>query len=183
MRNRLLIIGIALVVLIGGALAVLLLVNKSPQLQNAVYKLANTNSAAANTNSTANINRNIPPSDRDTIRFAARTFTELYGSFSNQNNGSNLIEAAAYATKDFAAVLRQQAVVKQATPPATTYISVITRAYVFSFVQQTSTVATVVVSTQQQTTTGASTVTGTKDLLLDLVKVGANWQVSAAVWK
>ena len=184
MRNRIIIVAIAFVVLVGGSVAIILLVNKNPKLQNAVMKIANTNTTTSNTNSsTANINRNIPPSDSELIRFAARTFTELYGSFSSQNNGSNLTAATAYATADYAATLRQQVVVKQATPVSTTYTSVVTHALVFTLTKQTATTATVDVSTQQQTTTGSATTTATKDIVLDFEKSGANWLVNAATWK
>lgn len=185
MRNRIIIIASALVLLIGLSVAVLFLVNKSPKIQNVVLKLANTNTSATTTNTNGkNTNTASDESnDHDAIRFTARTFTELYGSFSNENGGSNLLEAATYATPTYAASLRQQAVVKQAAPRATAFSSVVSHALVFTFINQTDTTASLTVTTQQVTTNGTASTTGTKELVLDVKKSGTKWLVDAAVWK
>jgi Flp pilus assembly protein TadG len=183
MRNRLLILAVILIILVGGSIAVIVLVNRSPKLQNVVYKIANTNASTTTTNTNQATNRSSTLTDQEAIQFTARTFTEMYGSFSNQNAGSNLLEAAAYATSEYAATLRQEAVVKQAQPASATYQQVITKALVFKMLSRSSTSASMVVTTQQRTTNGSVTTTANKDLLLDLQRQRTSWLVSAAVWK
>lgn len=185
MRNRILFIVIALVLIIGVSLGIIIAVNRSPRLQNVVYKVAqtseNTNTVAPTTNTTPAQPQTSP--DQQAIQYVARNFTERYGSFSNQNTGSNLLEAAQYATASYAENLQKQAANKQSSPAATEYNGVVTKALVFTFIKQGSVSASVVVSTQQTVTTGTITTVVTKDLLVDFTKVGPDWKVNAAVWK
>lgn len=185
MRNRLIIIAVALVVVIGVSLGIILAVNRSPKLQNVVYKVSQTtpptNTVIQNTNA-APVAAKISP-DRQAIQFVARNFTERYGSFSNQNAGSNLQDAAQYATVSYAEILKKQAANKLSTPNAPEYNGTVTKALVFTFVKLTTVAASVVVSTQQTVTTGNTPATVNVDLLVDFIKVGADWKVNAAVWK
>lgn len=185
MRNRLIFIAVALVLIIGVSLGIILAVNRSPKLQNVVYKVAQTtpttNTTTTNTNTTTVVPQVSP--DRQQMQYVARNFTERYGSFSNQNAGSNLEEAAQYATDAYAENLRKQAANKLSAPVAAEYNGVVTKALVFTFLKVSTLSASMVVSTQQTTTIGTITSTANKDLLVDFTKVGADWKVNAAVWK
>lgn len=184
MRHRIIIFSILFLVLVVGGSLALFLVNRSPALQNAVYKATNTapseNSATALNTNTA---KPVTTPDREATIFVARNFTETYGSFSNQNNGSNLIEAKAYATTSYATALQSQVAAVQTAPPAKEYSGTVTHALVFTSIKLTATVAQMVVSTQQAVTTGTSTKNQGRDLLVDLVKIDGEWKVNAAVWK
>ncbi|MBI5467211.1 MAG: hypothetical protein HY975_03285 [Candidatus Kerfeldbacteria bacterium] len=183
MPRRLLIIIIAFVVLIGGSLAVILAVNNSPTLQNTVQRIANlprntTNTVATNTTSpTATAD-----ADRARVIFVARTFAEIYGSGSNQNNFSNLTDAQAYSTKTFASVLQAQIAQGRLTNVTTPYHGFVTKTLVVNFTKLTTTTASVVVSTQRDETLDVQSKTYTQNLEIQLQKTGGEWQVNAAQW-
>lgn len=180
-RRLLIIIGLALLIIIG-AVAVVLFVDRNPSAQNAIYSLTNRTTNTANTNTAANTNRQTISPDTESIRFTARTFVERYGSFSNQSDGNNLRAAADYATATYAAALRSQA--DSTTPDtASAYHGVTSRVVTFTTVSQTSTAATLTVGVQQTVIDGATTSTITKDILIDEVKTNDGWRVNAAVWK
>jgi len=184
MRRRIIIFSIIFIVLVGGGSLTLFLVNRSPALQNAVYKATNT---APSVNSATAINTTITKPattpDRESTVFIARNFTETYGSFSNQNNGSNLIDAKTYATASFSADLQAQATTAQVAPPAKEYSGTVTKALVFTSLKLTTISSQILVSTQQAVTTGTSTKNQGRELLVDLLKVDGEWKVNAAVWK
>lgn len=182
MRQRIIIASIAFILLVGGGSLALWLVNRSPALQNAIYKATNTTAPIDNRNTNAEAVKPTTP-DRESTIFVARNFTEVYGSFSNQNGGSNLTEAQIYATSSYAAVLRAQAAATKVALPTAEYSGTITRALVFTNIKLLAATAQIVVSTQQDVTTGTSTKTQLRDLLVDLVKVDGEWKVNAAVWK
>jgi hypothetical protein len=183
MSRRLIIIAIALIVLIGGSVLVVWLVNRSPSLQNAVYQATNTKPAYIIANTVvANTNVAVISPDKPAIKFVARNFAERFGSWSNQNDASNLVAAKAYATTSYAAYLDKQIQKTKATPVAAEYSGTITKALVFTFLKQTAALASIQVTTQQEVTTGSTTITQTKNLLIELVKVGEDWKVNAAVW-
>lgn len=185
MRNRIIAVIIAIVVLVGLSLGLILLVRHNPKLQNTVYKITNTSAptnAAANINLPANINAPPISSDRVAITAVARNFTERYGSWSNENKGSNLVAAQAYGTKLFNNFLATQIAKEQSSPAAAEYQGVITTALAFHFETMTAANATVLVTTRQQVTTGAKTQLITKDILLIMLKVGSDWKINSAVW-
>lgn len=185
MPRRLIIIAAAFLVLIVGSVAVVLLVRRSPILQNTVSKLANLPSNANTATTVRNVNAGQVASlaaDRQQISYVARNFTERYGSGSNQNDFSNLVEAEAYATKSYAAVLRVQIAQGRLANVTVPYHGFVTKALVVTFAKLTSSSAVIVVSAQRQETAGADTKTYNQDLHLDLLKVGTTWQVNAAEW-
>lgn len=182
MQRRIIIAIVAFLVLVGGGSLSLWLVNRSPALQNAIYKVTNTNPTTTTADNT-NIARPATTPDREATVFVARNFSETYGSFSNQNGGSNLVDAKAYATDKYAAVLQTQANAAQAAPRAGVYSGTITQALVFTNITLGPSTAQIVVTTQQAVTTGNDTKNQTRDLLVDLLKVDGEWKVNAAVWK
>ncbi|MEK7637086.1 MAG: hypothetical protein AAB402_01685 [Patescibacteria group bacterium] len=185
MGRRIIFFASALVVMIGLALVIILSVTRSPRLQNAVYRVTNTAPPVTNrpTDAPANANRSPYTPDRQAIIYVARNFTERYGSGSNQNGGRNLTDAQAYATAAYGDFLGAQIAQARSAPPPKEYHGTVTRALVFNVLKQTTAAASVVVATQQTVTVGTAATVQTKDLLIDLVKVGADWKVSAAVWK
>ncbi len=183
MSKRFLIILGAFILIIGGAIAVILFVYKSPSAQNAIYSITNRSDVNTNTtNTTTNTNRTTLSPDSEAIRFTARTFAERYGSFSNQSDGSNLRSAAEYATPSYAETLKTRAA---STQPdySSTYHGVTSKAIAFDVVSQTTNNSTIVVSVQQTVIDGATTSTITKELQLDEVKTDDGWRVNAATWQ
>ncbi len=184
MRRRIIIISIAFIVVIGVSLAIIFAVRQSPTLQKAVLRIANTNSVIPSvTQNTNKVVRVVATPDKTAIQFAARNFTELYGSYSNENSSSNIVQAEDYATVSYAKYLQAQIALQQAAVPATAYSGMITKALVFTFIKQTTISASVVVTTQRTVLTSSSSTIETKDILLDLMKVGSDWKINAAVWK
>lgn len=185
MSRRLIILIAGILLLVGISVAVIMLVERSPKLQNAVYKATNTvpTNTVVNTNTKLNTNQAVVAPDRANIQFVVRNFSEQYGSWSNQNGASNLVSAKQYASPSYAEYLDQQIAKTKATPIPAVYSGTVTKALVFNFLSLNTKNASVQVSTQQQVTTGTSTVTQTKELIVDLVKVGSDWKVNAAVWK
>ncbi len=183
MRRNIFIVAVALILLVGIGVMVVVLVQRSPKLQNAVYTLTNTVPNPTNqATSTVPVNRS-GLTENQAIKFVARNFTEQYGSYSNQNNGSNLIAAQAFAAASYKKVLQTQITLAQAARPNQAYFGVVAKALVFTTLAQSSTAAQMVVTTQQVVTSGTSSQTITKDLLVDLVKIDREWKVNAAVWK
>ncbi len=185
MPRRLIIIAAAFVTLVGVSVAVILIVRRSPTLQNTVSKLANLPTNANTSTVVRNVNSGQAASleaDRQRISYAARNFTERYGSGSNQNDFSHLVEAQAFVTKSYATVLRVQIAQGRLANVTVPYHGFVTKALVISFAKLTSTSAVVVISAQRQETTGADTKTYNQDLHVDLLKVGGAWQVNAAEW-
>lgn len=183
MRRRLIIIAAALVLIVGVSLTIIILVNRSPRLQNVVNSLANqsanTNTFIKNTNTGPVVT--VTP-DRTAITFVVRNFTEVFGSGSTENGGSNLVVAQQYGTPSYNTYLNGE-VAKQRAAPATVYRGTVTRALAFDFLKLNETSATVLVSTQYSVTTNTTTDEQTRDLLVDLVKVNGDWKVNAAAWK
>lgn len=185
MRKKLLIvIGIVAAVIALSVIAIVV-VNRSPKLQNTVLKIANTNSAtnvnAVPTNSALpNVNA-AANADRNTIIYAARNFTELYGSGSTDAPGANIVRAKAFASKAYLPVLDQEIATSRA-PAAGTFHSTLTKALVMNVVRQTKTNANVVVSSQRQETVNTKATNFNQDITLDFVKEGSDWKVNAAIW-
>lgn len=183
MPRRILIIIIAFVVLVGGSLAVVLSVKNSPALQNTVQRIANLPGTTTNTVTT---NTALPTSsaeaERTRVIFVARTFAEVYGSGSNQNNFSNLTAAQTYSTKTYANALQAQIAQGRLTLVTTPYHGYVTKALVVTFTKLSTTTASVVVSTQRQETLDDKSKTYTQNLEVQLQKNGNDWQVNAAQW-
>lgn len=188
-RRLAIILGIiAAVVVI--AVAVTIAVNSSPRLQNLVLKVANRNSSGATntpgaTNTAAvNINKPVDPAatDRAAVTYVARNFTEMYGSYSNQE-ATNLQDVQVWGTKRLNDQLKQALADKSKLPPASSYQSFVTQALVMKITKLTTAAASVTVSTQRTETVDLDEKTYTQDLNLELVKTGKDWKVDAAIWR
>lgn len=188
MNRRLLFILIGLAVLVVPTVIAAVIINRSPKLQNTVLKLGNINTAkntngalASNTNTT-NTNNSVAV-EQAQILFVSRNFAETYGSGSNQNNFSNITESEKWATKSYADFLERGIVQQRAGQKTSPYHEILTKVLVMNITKQSTATAAVTVSTQRQETTDRTPKVYYQDLLLDLIKVGAAWQVNAATWK
>ncbi len=183
MSRRLLIISIALAVLIIPAIIVLFLVDRNPSLQNAVEKIANTNSANVEViNTNLNTNQAEDP-DAVAIRYVARNFTEEYGNESNQNNFANLEASKNWGTSNFNSFLDRTISQGRINQTITPYHALTTKVIVISITNQTSGNAAVTVDTQRVETTGTDETVKTQKLFLDLVKQSDEWKINAASWE
>jgi len=186
MRQRLIIILVAVVILVGLGIGAAILVDRSDTVKNAVVKVANLNTnsvvngntnASANTNQTLNTNTN---PDRAAIIFVAKVFTERFGSYSTADGYAGLLAATSYGTALINETIRKN-VVTLKTLPGTR--SSVTKALVTNIVNQAATTATVTVQAQRTETIGESRTETTPTLQLQLVKSGADWRVNSASWR
>lgn len=182
MPRRLLYVLIGLVVLIGGSIAVVLLVNKSPKLQNAVYQISNVSHPTTTAKKGVSTNTNVASADRVQVIYVARTFAEQFGSGSNQDNFSNIIAVQSLATKSYADYLRAQVAQGRLHNVTVPYHGYVTKALVITITNLTPTAAAATVSTDRQETIGPKTTEYHQDLQVQLVKTGTAWQVNTATW-
>lgn len=185
MRQRLLIIASGILILVGIGVVGVLLVNRSPKLQNTVLKIANSNSAVTTTNQATTNTTVATTADADAaaITYAARNFSEQYGSGSNQNDFANLVVAQRWGTKGFNEFLNRSIVQQRQTNVTTPFHSFVTQALVMNITAHTTQIAAVTVSTQRQETTGQAAKTYYQDIQLNFLKEGSDWRVNAAAWK
>jgi len=187
MRRRIIVIIIAVLILVIPAVIALIIVKRSPKLQNVVLKVANVNTVANTNSAAANVNTvkvtDPQAKDRQAITFVSRNFAEQYGSGSNQNNFANLIDAETFGTPNFNTSLDRSIAQQKTTLKTTPFTSTITKALSITISGLTASTATVVVTTQRQETIDRSVRTYYQDLLLQMLKVGADWKVNGAGWK
>lgn len=184
MRRRLIIVAVSLIVVVIPAVIIIYAVNRSPQLQNTVLKVANVNRPSANVNP-ANANTITDPraSDRQAVTFTSRNFAERFGSESNQNNFANFVQAKAYGTTSFNASVERSIAQQRLTAKTTPYTGTITKALSISIGTLGKASTSVTVSTQRQETIDRTERVYYQDLILEMLKVGNDWKVNAASWK
>jgi hypothetical protein len=173
---------IGLIALVGLGTGIILLVNKSPSLQNVVLKLSNT-ADETNANQLANQNTNPAPTEtpeQQRLIYVARNFAEQFGSGTNQNNSANLREAQQWGTKNFNDYLNRQ--IALGSCPSTPYRATVTKVLVVNITKQATTTAAVTIGAQREETIDQAVTTYTQNLLIDLLKQGDDWKVNAATW-
>lgn len=187
MPRRLLLIIVVAAALILSVVALVWFVNRSPSLQNRVLQIANlnTNTTVANTNTQAqNSNTNTTvDSDEVAREYAARNFSESFGSGSSPDNFANWEKAKPFITESFSSFLERAFAQQRTVTLSGPYHAYLTKALVVTTTKTTATTASMVISTQRQETLDTTTTTYYQDLLLDLVKVGEEWKINAAAWK
>jgi hypothetical protein len=182
MRRRLIIIAIAVLVISVPALIAVIVVDRSPALQNTVLRLSNQSVANENV-AVTNIATNVATNpDHASITYAARNFAEVYGSGTNQNNVAHYQQAKQWATADFSRFL-DRLIAQERNTPTTPFHRVISSALVVSITRQTPTIASVTIGLQRQETIDTTTKTYNQELHLDLIKVQTDWKVNAASWQ
>lgn len=182
MPRRVLLIGIALVVIIVPAIVILMLVDRNPDLQNRIENIANRNTGTANTNQIVSNSNTEEDPTLESIRYVSRNFAEVYGNESNQNDFKNLIDAQVWGTANFNEFLNRTIAQGRLTQESDPYHAFTTKAVVLTVTRQASTTASLTVSTQRTETTGDTEDTYYQDLFLDLVKQGEDWKINAAAW-
>lgn len=185
MRRYLIISGIAVgaMVLIGGG--VLLLIDRSPSLQNAIEKRANLNQST-NVNGNQNQNQTVTtkPKDTDleTIKFITRNFVEQYGSSTSDDGYSGILRVTKWGTAALNVQI-QSFVATQRQNPSTVYRSTLTKVLVIDVPRRTATTATVSIGTQRQETTGVAVQAYNQNITLGFLKQGSEWKVDSVVWQ
>lgn len=112
----------------------------------------------------------------------ARAFAERFGSFSNQSNYENIKDLKVFMTQKMWSWA--QNTIKQGQI-SNIYYGITTRALNSQIDSQTSSKATVRVSTQRQETVGSQINSRViyKDILIVFEKEGGVWKVSGAYWQ
>jgi hypothetical protein len=145
-----------------------------------------------------NINVSAPPStkapavppkvdDRNALKIIAKTFAELFGSYSSEGNEQNVIDSEYYMTDSLKAWATSYVATERAKPPTTQFSGTTTRALfepdVTAYDDNAGT-ATVTVKTQRSDSgpTIASSSVYYQDLTLEFVKVGGVWKVDKYAW-
>lgn len=183
MKQRLLIIAITFIVILGISIGGFVIVQRSPKLQNTVAKLAN---VTTTTNTTISKNTNTTVVDVHhlaDLQAVARIFAERYGSSTNQDPTASLRAVLPYTSDRLAGIL--QANIADIATHSIPSISIViqTKAYVLNPTNVQSTVATVIVSTIRQESVGSAPTKQTKqDITLQFVRQRNIWTVDQAQW-
>lgn len=194
-KNKIL---IAIIIILG--IIILALTVVAPILQNKANP-ENTNSSVNNSNSNfagfnASANIAVPgstpaivtkePSTQSVLEALAKTFAEKFGSFSNQANYENLIDAKFYMTEDMKQ-WTDKYISDNAKKKIDEFYGVSTRALKAEIITMNNeeTQAQVVVTVQREEQAGDSlnkNITYPK-LVLDFMKIDNAWKVNSANWK
>lgn len=150
--------------------------------------LQNTNAVVVNTN-TPVVNTNIIPSapisDEARVTALAKSFTERYGSFSNQNENENLVRLLVYMTAKLQAKTQEFITAQQVKNENTdVYYGVTTDAVSTRFEEFTSEKAIVFVSTRRRASKeGEAAVVSSQAGRIVLVKINGEWFVDKFDWQ
>ncbi|HTM69013.1 MAG TPA: hypothetical protein VL426_07010 [Candidatus Binatia bacterium] len=144
-----------------------------------------------NTNTTAPAPAPAPPpkkaDERNNLRATAKSFAELFGSFSTEGNYQNIVDAEFYMTPALKAWADSYVAEQRAKPPAANFFGTTTRALSVDITayDQAAGTASVTVKTQRRETgsTGGAAVVYYQDLKLEFVKAGDAWKVNTATWQ
>ena len=185
MRRRLIIAAILAAVLIGLGIGIVLLVDRTPALQNSLTPNSNLTNPSLNVNNlplNRNSNTNTNP-DTAIIQYVSRNFSELYGSGTTQNDSANVIESKQWGTVNFNLYLDTLVAQERAKEPNPKFIRTVSSALVIKVKKQTANTAAVTVTLQRVENGDTGDKQYYQDIILDLVKVGKDWKVNAATWQ
>jgi len=184
MTRRILLILIAAVILVALGLGIVLLVDRTPALQNALAPAGDTNETTNNANAAPATNDNTNAhSDRAAIEYVARNFSELYGSGTTQNDFVNIIEAKQWGTANFNSYLDRLVALERSKGPHQKFTRTISTALVIKISKQAAATAAVTVTLQRTDSGEAGDKQYYQDIHLDEVKQEANWKINAATWQ
>jgi hypothetical protein len=110
----------------------------------------------------------------------ARVFTEIYGSFSSDNNYQNILDVRSLATEQLWAKIKPPAAAK---PPSTSFVGVTTNVVVTKLITWNETSATIEVEALRTETKAGKTTTFNQKATVGLVKQGSFWLVDSFLWK
>lgn len=152
----------------------------------------NFSSGSFNTNVSAPVNAPAPvvpkkPDDSATLKNVARTFAEMYGSFSTEGNYQNIVDAEFFMTTAFKARSDIFVADARSKPPSASFAGTTTRALFEPKVDRLDAAAgtaSVTVKTQRRETgsTAGSDKVYYQDLKLEFLKSGDTWKVDSATW-
>ena len=182
MKKQLIIIAMSFIVILGVSIGGFALVQRSPQLQNTVAKLANVQ--VTNSTNTAVVNRAVTSNTKlvSEAQSVARIFAERFGSTSNQDPAAQA-SVLVYTSDRLKTILRANIddLISRATPSVA--VTVETKAYVVDVSGLTDASATAVVATVRQETVGAAAPKITRqDLTLELIREKNTWRVDQVRW-
>ena len=188
MPRRLLIVLIIFAALVIFAVALLIVVDRSPSLKNAVYRISNQTDKNAAIVPIGNANTNAAvtdpqAADRAAVTYVARNFAEIYGSGNNENDFANLTDAQTWGTDNFNGYLQRTIAQSRLTLDTSTYQGTVTKALVINVANLAAGTAKVTVGTQRVDTIGVNERTYNQEIYIDLVKQGDLWKVNAAAWQ
>ncbi len=152
----------------------------------------NYSSGSFNTNVSAPVNQPAPAApkkadDKTTLKNVAKTFAEMYGSFSTEGNFQNVVDAEYYMTDAFKAKSDLYVADERSKPQATAFFGTTTRAIFepqITAYDAAAGTASVTLKTQRRdtgSTAGADKVYY-QDLKLEFIKSGDTWKVDSATW-
>lgn len=126
------------------------------------------------------------PDERNNLRATAKSFAELYGSFSTEGNYQNLVDAEFYMSPSLKTWTDSYVAEQRSKPPSSTFFGTTTRAInveITAFDQAGGT-ASVTVKTQRRESgsTATSQVVYYQDLKLTFLKAADAWKVDTATW-
>lgn len=124
--------------------------------------------------------------ERNNLRSTAKSFAELFGSFSTEGNYQNIVDAEFYMTASLRSWAEGYVAEQRAKPSATSFAGTTTRAISVDITAYdlTAGTASVTVKTQRRetgSTTGADVVYY-QDLKLEFLRVNDAWKVNVATW-
>jgi len=151
-----------------------------------------TNFSAGSFNTNVAVNPGTPPpppkkaDERNNLRSTAKSFAELFGSFSTEGNFQNIIDAQFYMTPSLKTWADSFVADARSKPPSSEFYGITTRAIStdVTVYDQAAGTATVMVKTQRRetgSTAGADQVYY-QDLRLEFIRVGETWKVNVATW-
>lgn len=115
----------------------------------------------------------------------AKSFAEIYGTYSNQSNFSNLEGATGLITSNYRTEIEsflRQARANFKPEPAYKGVTTLAINTVVESLDEASGAARVTVKTQRQESGGTATTVKYQDIKLDLLKEGGRWLVNRAEW-
>jgi len=156
---------------------------QTPIVNNQTIKPATTTPAV--------VKKVLPPPTSDAIsqrnlEALARSFAELFGSYSNQTNFVNITDSELYMTNSFKAWADKYIATNRKAPYSGYYQGIITKAITDKILNFDGTKgqSTVVVTTQRNPQPeSSSTPLFYQDITITFIKQASNWLVDNAVWK
>ncbi|HTK04005.1 MAG TPA: hypothetical protein VL500_00305 [Candidatus Eisenbacteria bacterium] len=124
--------------------------------------------------------------ERNNLRATAKSFAELFGSFSTEGNYQNIVDAEFYMTPSLRAWADAFVADARSKAPSSEFYGITTRAISTDITayDQAAGTATVMVKTQRRET-GSTAGGGSvyyQDLKLEFNKTGDAWKVNTATW-
>ena len=167
-----------------------IVISQAPAKQTQV-PIVNNQTIKPATSTPAVVKKVLPPPSGDVIsqrnlEALARSFAELFGSYSNQTNFVNITDSKLYMTDSFKAWADKYIATNRKAPYSGSYQGMVTKAITDKILNFDGTKgqSTVVVTTQRNPQPeSTSTPLFYQDITITFIKQASNWLVDNAVWK